>query len=80
MGTPLVAAPLRSSRTRIVPRVVKVLNSVVGPVPMSRRQTMDHFDCPQVRVTHDLQGKDATPVICGPKDRGKLIGGVRADA
>lgn len=41
---------------------------------------MDHFDCPQVRVTHDLQGKDATPVICGPKDRGKLIGGVRADA
>lgn len=62
--------------------MVNVFNSGAGPVPgpMSRRHTMNHFDCPRVRVTRDLYRKDGTPVICGPEDRGKLIGGVRADA
>lgn len=41
---------------------------------------MNHFDCPRVRGIRDLHGKDGTQVMCGPEDRERLTGGVRADA
>ena len=41
---------------------------------------MHHSDRPRARITHDLNGRDRTPVTCGPEDLKKLSGGVRGDA